>query len=213
MKMNLILRRLFSFNKYPRYIADFYIKFVMQVIWRLQGVSLGKNIAWLGKPIMTVAEGASISIGPNSMLCSRSTQNGLGVNHPVVIRAMKPGAILTIGAQARMSGVSICAATKITIEVIGVLLGPTPQSLTLIGIPWIPLCVFRPMICDDAISKPVIIGDNVFIGNNSIILKGVTIGDAAVIGAHSVVTKDVPPGTIVAGNPAKPVGMLKSLHI
>lgn len=212
MKMNLILRRLFSFNKYPRYIADFYIKFVMQVIWRLQGVSLGKNIAWLGKPIMTVAEGASISIGPNSMLCSRSTQNGLGVNHPVVIRAMKPGAILTIGAQARMSGVSICAATKITIGdrcVVG-------SNTTIVDTDWHsmdPFVRFSPNDFDDAISKPVIIGDNVFIGNNSIILKGVTIGDAAVIGAHSVVTKDVPPGTIVAGNPAKPVGMLKSLHI
>lgn len=50
---------------------------------------------------------------------------------------------------------------------------------------------------------PVIIGDRVWIGRESIILKGVTIGDGAIIAAHSVVTKNVPPNCIVAGNPAK----------
>jgi acetyltransferase-like isoleucine patch superfamily enzyme len=43
----------------------------------------------------------------------------------------------------------------------------------------------------------------VWIGFNSIILKGVTIGEGAVIAAGSVVTKDVSPYTIVGGNPAK----------
>lgn len=50
---------------------------------------------------------------------------------------------------------------------------------------------------------PVIIKDNVWIGFNSIILKGVTVGEGAIIGAGSVVTKDVEPYTVVAGNPAK----------
>jgi acetyltransferase-like isoleucine patch superfamily enzyme len=51
--------------------------------------------------------------------------------------------------------------------------------------------------------KPVKINDRVWIGFNSIILKGVTIGEGAIVGAGSVVTKDVPPFTIVAGNPAQ----------
>ncbi len=54
-------------------------------------------------------------------------------------------------------------------------------------------------------TSPVIIHDNVWIGMNSIVLKGVTIGKGAIISAGSVVTKNVPPFTIVAGNPAKVV--------
>lgn len=48
-----------------------------------------------------------------------------------------------------------------------------------------------------------IIGNDVWIGMNSIIMRGVTIGDGAVIAAGSIVTKDVPPYAIVGGNPAK----------
>ena len=56
---------------------------------------------------------------------------------------------------------------------------------------------------DYEITKPVSIGNNVWIGCNVIILKGVNIGDGAVIAAGSVVTKDVPAGALVGGNPAK----------
>ncbi len=53
-----------------------------------------------------------------------------------------------------------------------------------------------------AAKKTVVIDDNVWIGEHSVILKGVHIGKGSVVGCNSVVTKDVPPYTIVAGNPA-----------
>lgn len=51
----------------------------------------------------------------------------------------------------------------------------------------------------------IIIGNDVWIGYEAVILSGVTIGDGAIIGARAVVTKDVPPYTIVGGVPAKPI--------
>lgn len=56
-----------------------------------------------------------------------------------------------------------------------------------------------------SVSKPIVIEDDVWIGEYSAILKGVTIGKGAVVGCRSVVTKDVPPYTVVAGNPARVV--------
>jgi len=51
--------------------------------------------------------------------------------------------------------------------------------------------------------KPIIIGDDVWVGVGCAILKGVKIGDGAVIGAGAVVTKDIPPYSIAVGVPAK----------
>jgi acetyltransferase-like isoleucine patch superfamily enzyme len=56
---------------------------------------------------------------------------------------------------------------------------------------------------DYEMSKPIIIGDHVWIGMRAIILKGVKIGDGSIIAAGAVVNKDVPPYCMVAGVPAK----------
>lgn len=54
-------------------------------------------------------------------------------------------------------------------------------------------------------SVPVVIGDHVWLGKHTKILKGVTIGDHSVVGMCSIVTRDVPSHAIAAGNPAKTV--------
>lgn len=51
----------------------------------------------------------------------------------------------------------------------------------------------------------IVIGNDVWIGFEAVIMAGVTIGDGAVIGARALVTKDIPPYTIVGGVPAKPI--------
>ena len=56
---------------------------------------------------------------------------------------------------------------------------------------------------------PVIIGNNVWIGDKCTILSGVTIGDNAIIGANSVVTHDIPSNSVAAGMPAKIIKQLK----
>jgi len=58
--------------------------------------------------------------------------------------------------------------------------------------------------------KPIAIGDNVWLSRGVTVLPGVTIGNNAVIGVGSVVTKDIPPNTLAAGAPAKPIRQLKA---
>lgn len=67
----------------------------------------------------------------------------------------------------------------------------------------------HPSTLNNVPSKPVIIEDDVWIGFNSIILKGVTIGKGSIIGAGSVITHDVPEYSIVVGNPQRIVGNSK----
>lgn len=55
----------------------------------------------------------------------------------------------------------------------------------------------------DWVVIPTLVKKRASIGSNATILGGVVIGEGAIVGAGSVVTKDVPPGTIVAGNPAR----------
>lgn len=54
-------------------------------------------------------------------------------------------------------------------------------------------------------AKPIVIGNNVWIGGNTVILPGVTIGDNCVIGAGSVVNKDIPSHMLAVGNPCRVV--------
>lgn len=55
------------------------------------------------------------------------------------------------------------------------------------------------------LSAPIVVGDNVWLAGQTVVLKGVTIGANSVIGFRAVVTRDVPPDVIVAGNPARVV--------
>lgn len=65
-----------------------------------------------------------------------------------------------------------------------------------------------PFSHDEVKKKKIKIGDNVWLGWGSIVLKGVTIGDNSIVAAGAVVVKDVPPNVIVAGNPAQVVKRL-----
>ncbi len=194
-------------HKYPPFLMDLYVQLILQTYWRHLGIKIGTKIKWLGKPIITFSQGSSMIIGEKCVICSRSAQTALGVNHPVILRTLSPDAILAIGEETRMSGTTICAVEQVVVgnrNVIGanVIISDTDfHSLD-------PLIRNSKDDIYYAAHKPVKIGDDVFIGGNSIILKGVSIGDGAVIGAGSVVTKSVAAKTIVAGNPAKVVAQV-----
>ena len=82
--------------------------------------------------------------------------------------------------------------------------------------------LFRNQVPDLEITKPITVGNNVFIGNCVILMPGIKVGDNVVIGAGAVVTHDVPSNTVVGGCPAKVIESideyfekikLKSIHL
>ena len=63
--------------------------------------------------------------------------------------------------------------------------------------------LFRNKVPDLEVTNPIVIGDNVYIGNNVIILPGVTIGDNVIVGAGAVISKSIPSNSVAVGVPAR----------
>lgn len=60
--------------------------------------------------------------------------------------------------------------------------------------------------------RPVVIGDNVYVGRNAMILAGTTIGDNVIIGANSVVTGNIPSNCVAIGSPCKPIYSIEEYY-
>jgi len=205
MKISTLLRAVYSINRWQYYIPDLYIELIQKKIWKLKKLSMGKNIKWFGLPIITNTKGAKIYIGNNCFICSRSYHTSLGVSHKMIIRTLEQNSKIHIGNNVRMSGTAICAASTINIGdrcVIGADVIIADNDFHSID------PIIRSSVHDSGklTSKPIKIGDDVFIGGRSIILKGVELGNNVVVGAGSVVTKFFPEGSIIAGNPAEIIG-------
>ncbi|MEF8728839.1 MAG: acyltransferase [Accumulibacter sp.] len=199
--------KILNFGSYPHYLRLLRWRIYSLVIARREGLSLGAKVRFLGLPIISLAEKSQIKIGSRAVICSDSRYTELGVNHPVVIRTLRPGAEIVIGNDSGLSGTTLCAAQSISIGrdcLVGanVTIADTDfHSLNPIGRrynkDYASICV-----------APVVVGDNVFIGANSVVLKGASIGDNSIIGAGSVVTSEIPPNSIAAGNPARIIAKL-----
>lgn len=166
------------------------------------GLDLGPKTVFLGIPIVTIIDGSKIVLGRNTVVCSSSRFTELGVSRPVILRTLAAGAEIIIGSDVGLSGTTICAAVSVKIG-----------NFCLVGSDvLIADNDFHPIASENRryekgraniACSPVSIGNNVFIGARSVILKGVAIGDNSVIGAGSVVTRDIPANVIAAGNPAR----------
>ncbi|MES2987764.1 MAG: acyltransferase [Pseudomonadota bacterium] len=170
---------------------------------RMRGLgTVGRDLRCVGLPIVQCAPGSLFTIGDRVVMTSHSTGTALGVSHPVVLRCLTPQARIVIGDDCGFSGTSICAAIEVRIGA-RCLFGAdamvfdtdfhnhAPEGRRYAAPDW------------PAISRPTIIGDDVFIGARAIVTKGVTIGDGAIVAAGSVVVSDVPARSVVGGNPAK----------
>lgn len=168
-----------------------------------KGVRVGKNVIVKGRPRILRFSG-TIRIGDNVTL--RSCDHGYHSSIYGPTRLMtdtREDALIEIGDNTRINGASIHATERITVGR-NCLVAANVTILDSDGHGLLP--GERALV--NPVSKPVIIEDNVWIGINSIILKGVRIGKNSVIGAGSVVARDIPPNCVVAGNPARAIKSL-----
>jgi acetyltransferase-like isoleucine patch superfamily enzyme len=170
--------------------------------WRAAywGVKLGKKASFIGKCYFKRFPGTGITIGSNCMFLSKSNSNLIGINRPCIISTHQSEytATIQIGNDCGFSGTVIGAFRSIK-------LGNNVR------------CGANTLITDadwhlddprSSTPREIIIEDNVWLGVNSVILKGVTIGANTVIGANSVVTKSIPANVIAAGNPCRVIRAL-----
>lgn len=178
-------------------------------ILRPPALRYGKGVRIIGRPIISAYEGSTISIGDRVVLCSDSRYTALGVAKPVIIRTLAVGASIEIANDVGLSGTVICAARSIKI-------GPNclvGADVTIVDTDFHPVSPasgrrYAPIPMPQE-TDGVTIGADVFLGSGAMILKGVSIGQGSMIAARSVVTNDIPPYTIAAGTPARPIGSVR----
>jgi acetyltransferase-like isoleucine patch superfamily enzyme len=184
-----------------RLVMKFYFGIINFVVLRINRVQYDDFPKIKGKLI--VINRGVFKMGSKNKFNSTLYSNLVGIYKPCSVEVQK-GAVLQIGDFSGFSGVSIYCANKITIG----------NYLCCGGNVSIWDTDFHPQNFEDRRngyigikSAPIKIGDDVFIGANSIILKGVEIGDRVIIGAGSVVTKNIPNDEVWAGNPAKKISI------
>lgn len=161
---------------------------------------IGKGFTSNGLMNLNFQRNSTILFGENVVFSNSTRSNFVGLNKSSTI-FVGNNAKLEIGAYSGFSNVSLYATSSIKIG----------KYCNFGGNCFIWDSDFHPInyldrrkhIESEITSLPVTIGDDVFIGANTIILKGVTIGNMSIIGAGSVVTKSIPDKEIWAGNPAK----------
>ncbi len=151
-----------------------------------------------GKCYFKAREAGSIRLGHAVKFTASHRCNRIGLSNPVILETFGAGQIM-MGDNSGGSSVVISSRSKIEIGA-EVRMGGNVRIFDHDFHSVDP--EIRRSSMDNVRSAPVVIGNDVFIGTNAMILKGVTIGDRAIIGAGSVVVKDVPSDEVWAGNPA-----------
>lgn len=167
--------------------------------------TLKNSVRIFGFPIVSFAVHSEVKVGKNLVLISESFFSQPGVNHPVILRTLSPGAKLVIGNNVGISGGGICVAKEVVIGD-NVMLGANAFVTDTDFHPLDP--TGRRYRSDNVLTERVEVGENVFIGMNALILKGVKIGKNSVIGAGSIVTSEIPPNCVASGIPARVIRQL-----
>lgn len=173
---------------------------------RLHGVRFGDGLQMYSLPICRRHPQATIELGARVCVTNTTRENLAGVIHRTVLVANKPGARLRIGNQVGISGAVIFCSTEITIEDY-VSIGAGAKIYDTDFHP-VSAADRRAGRAESIATAPVRLCEDVWVGSDVIVLKGVTVGARSILAAGSVVTSDIPPDTLAAGVPARPVRSL-----
>lgn len=174
-------------------------KKVAPFIYNLRkGISFKGSVHMYGWMLLRTK--GKIEIGNNVTLNSRNHNYHINLFAPVKLYTSTPDAVISIGDNSRIHGTCIHAYQNITIGKNCLIAG----NCQIFDSNRHELHLDNPekRLQNTTSSKPVYIGNNVWIGANCLILPGVNIGDGSVIAAGSVVAKNVPSHSLAGGNPA-----------
>ncbi len=165
-------------------------------------VSMGPGVIIDYKTVV-INKGNKITLGENVYIRSDSRGYQAGMPFPATLLTDVKNATISIGANTRIVGAYIHAQDSIVMG---------KNCLIASGVNILDSNGHQVYSLNRTVNrdKPekIVLGDNVWVGINAIILKGTTIGSNSIVAAGSVVKGDFPDNTLIAGNPAKAVKTL-----
>lgn len=193
---------LHSASEYANHFRHYFYRFGAIVRCRLAGGDLiYPNSAFTEVPVRVDGQGRVILSGPLRLGQRSSPSYGRG---EILLQAREKSSTVSIGAHSSISN------NVVIIARISVSIGSNCLIGDMVSVYDSDFHAISPTQRHSAKgeSKEVRIGQNVWLGSRSLVLKGVEIGDNSILAAGAVATKSIPPNVIAAGNPATVVKLL-----
>jgi acetyltransferase-like isoleucine patch superfamily enzyme len=190
------------FRKFKFIFYDWIFQVLTLYFFKVNRVQYGIKLKSHGVPILDIWKSGRFQVGDYFSMNNGDLYNVIGRQQRCTF-LVRSNAHLIIGEHVGISGTAIICTKSITIGNYVKIGGNTVLYDT--DFHSIDYLARMNKDTDDLATKtaPIVIGDHVFIGAHSTILKGVSIGNNSIIGACSTVTKSIPPNEIWGGNPAK----------
>lgn len=178
-----------------------------KLLLKMMNVRYEQGLTLKGVPVIFNKAGATLQFGKNVVIKSSFLSNLVGLYQRTIVVTRTEKAVIKIGDNVGMSGVTIYAREQIEIGDNTCIGGNTK----IIDNDFHPIEIEarNADIKEKIGTKPIKIGKNCFIGCNALILKGTVLGDGCIVGAGAVVSGSYEAGSVIVGNPAKCIRKLE----